>query len=115
MYVPSTFLGAGHYHHEVDQHFLRCVGCSLIRSVTSTQYGGLKFFWSGPDFIIAIHGVSGQTQGSYTDAATGISFATWVVPGSTINSTTDLVMGFALPPDAATVNSHDYIGLIVSF
>ena len=66
--------------------------------------------------MIVIQYVSAQgTQGTYTDAATGITFATWTVDPSVINNAAQgLTLGWALPPDAGTVNSPDYIGLIVS-
>jgi hypothetical protein len=68
------------------------------------------------DTLIVFQSVSAQgTQGTYTDPATGITFATWTVPPASVNSAPQgLTLGWALPPDAETVSSPDYIGLIVS-
>ena len=44
-------------------------------------------------------------QGTYTDAATNISFATW--------SMGSFMFGLALPQDATTKNATEYIGMMV--
>jgi cellobiose dehydrogenase (acceptor) len=60
-------------------------------------------------------------HGTFTEPATGISFYTSVETNGTIEGDGDLstvslggfTFGIALPGNAATVDSHEYIGLIV--
>ncbi|KAL1957005.1 hypothetical protein VTO42DRAFT_6494 [Malbranchea cinnamomea] len=49
--------------------------------------------------------------GSYTDPTTGITFSTWSVSDSQTNG--GFMWGWALPPDAETVDATEYIGIIV--
>jgi cellobiose dehydrogenase (acceptor) len=51
-----------------------------------------------------------MTDGSYTDAETGIKFKTWSATG-----TTPFTFGLALPSDALTKDATEYIGLIVCY
>ncbi len=55
-------------------------------------------------------------MGTYKDAKTGITFATEVIPNGDPNSgysAGGYTGGMILPPNAATVDSHEYIGIIV--
>jgi hypothetical protein len=62
---------------------------------------------------IVLQAVSAQgTVGTYTDPDTGIIFQTETVPDGTVIG--GFTVGMALPADAATVDSKEYIGLIVS-
>ncbi|KAK2775512.1 hypothetical protein FQN52_003981 [Onygenales sp. PD_12] len=56
------------------------------------------------------HGVLAQA-GSYTDPETGIIFGTQTIADS--QTTGGLMLGWALPEDAATVDATEYIGIIV--
>ncbi|KAJ2898357.1 carbohydrate-binding module family 1 protein [Zalerion maritima] len=51
-----------------------------------------------------------QTVGSYTDEDTGITFETWTVSES--STTGGMVLGVALPEDALTMDSPDFIGYL---
>jgi len=63
------------------------------------------------------------THGMFTEPNTGISFYTSVEGDGTISGDGDMstvsqggfTFGMALPGNAATVDSHEYIGLIVCF
>lgn len=55
--------------------------------------------------------VSAQVSGTYTDPESGIIFATTYIDSS--QTAPGFTLGIALPPNAATVSSNDYIGLIV--
>jgi cellobiose dehydrogenase (acceptor) len=63
------------------------------------------------------------THGYYTEPNTGITFYTSYEPNGTIVGDGEFsevswggyTFGIALPPSALTVDSFDYIGLIVSF
>lgn len=70
------------------------------------SFGSLHWF-----FLQAIR-VSAQVSGTYTDPASGITFATTFIDSS--QTAPGFTLGIALPPTAATVSSNDYIGLIVS-
>ncbi|PQE24748.1 cellobiose dehydrogenase protein [Rutstroemia sp. NJR-2017a WRK4] len=72
----------------------------------------------------AFHGVSAQdfaTHGYYTEPNTGITFYTSTEVNGTIVGDGELSLvsqggytfGMALPPSATTVDSYDYIGLII--
>jgi hypothetical protein len=75
------------------------------------QYDASSF----ADLLVVIDKAFGQSQGTYTDPATGITFATWVLPPASVNNAPQgLTIGYALPPEALTVNLRDYIGLVVS-
>ena len=62
-------------------------------------------------------------HGYYTEPSTGITFYTSYEPNGTIVGDGEFsevswggyTFGIALPPSALTVDSFDYIGLIVSF
>lgn len=61
----------------------------------------------------AIPGVLAQaTSGQYTDPETGIVFSTSQIPDTITEG--GFTWGFALPPDAETVDATEYLGLIVS-
>lgn len=72
-----------------------------------------------------IHGVAAQdvaVHGYYTEPTTGIVFYTSSEPNGTVIgdgffspvSLGGFTWGIALPEDAATVDSYDYLGLLVS-
>jgi cellobiose dehydrogenase (acceptor) len=49
-----------------------------------------------------------MTQGSYTDAETGIKLKTWTAADGA-----PFTFGLALPSDALTKDATEYIGLLV--
>jgi cellobiose dehydrogenase (acceptor) len=63
-------------------------------------------------FYLAIPGALAQsTLGTYTDPETGIVFSTSQISDTVTEG--GFTWGFALPPDAETVDSTEYIGIIV--
>lgn len=68
--------------------------------------------------ITVLQAVSAQgVAGDYTDPGTGIIFRTQTIPNGSPNqglSTGGYTVGLALPANAATVDSTEYIGMIVS-
>lgn len=74
--------------------------------------------------MLVISGVLGQdfaVHGTYTEPTTGIKFYTSVETDGEIEGDGELskvskgsyTFGMALPENASTVDSHEYIGLIV--
>ena len=81
--------------------------------------------WAGSDPLIVIYAVLAQdiaTHGYYTEPNTGIVFYTSSEANGNITGDGEFssvswggyTWGIALPENALTVNSYDYIGLIVS-
>lgn len=72
---------------------------------------------SNANWNSVLQAVSGQgVAGTYTDADTGIIFATQTIPdGNPAQGLTrgGFTVGLALPADAATVDATEYIGMIV--
>ncbi len=75
---------------------------------------------------VALHAILAQdiaTHGYYTEPNTGITFYTSSEPNGTIAGDGEMspvslggfTFGIALPPNALTVDTHEYIGLIVSY
>lgn len=66
-----------------------------------------------------LQAVSAQgVAGTYTDPDTGIIFQTETIPDGAVNqglTNGGYTVGMALPANAATVDSKEYIGIIVSY
>ena len=63
------------------------------------------------NIVVVIQAVSGQTIGKFTDADTGIIFATTTFTDAATKG--GFTWGIALPANAATVDATEYVGMIV--
>jgi hypothetical protein len=83
------------------------------------RHNGAFIPFTNANWNTVLQGVSAQgVAGTYTDADTGIIFATQTIPDGNPSqglTTGGFTVGLALPANAATVDATEYIGMIVSY